>query len=76
MTKTDLHRLVDSLPDDSVDAAGEWLRRAHDPVIAKLDAAPWDDEPITDEELAALEAARLDPAPSIPVEELGTRRSA
>lgn len=40
MTKADLHALVDALPDAPIDPAGELLRRAQDPVVAKLDAAP------------------------------------
>jgi hypothetical protein len=76
VTKTELHHLVDSLPDESVDAVGEWLRRAHDPTIAQLDAAPWDDEPFTEEERAAVEAARLDPGASIAVDRLGAGNSA
>lgn len=58
MTKADLHRLVDSLPTESVDAVGRWLERAAgDPMIAVLDAAPWDDEPSSpDEEKAVAEA--------------------
>ncbi len=59
MTKADLHRLVDALPPDSVDAVGRWLERvSDDPMIALLDAAPWDDEPSTPEEEAALAEAR------------------
>ncbi len=59
MTKVDLHRLVDALPTASVDAVGRWLARvADDPMIAVLDAAPWDDEPSTPDEDAAVAAAR------------------
>lgn len=59
MTKADLHRLVDHLPPDSVDAVGRWLERVtDDPMIAVLDAAPWDDEPSTAEEEAAVAEAR------------------
>jgi hypothetical protein len=59
MTKADLHRLVDALPPDSVDAVGRWLERvSNDPMIAVLDAAPWDDEPSTPEEEAAVAEAR------------------
>lgn len=39
MTKTELHELVDSLPDESLPAGAILLRRAQDPVIAKLGAA-------------------------------------
>ena len=61
MTKAELHDLVDALPEDSVDAAGVLLRRAQDPVLAKLEAAPFDDEPFTDEDRQAVEAARREP---------------
>lgn len=54
MTKTELHRLVDALPDESLDAAAVLLIRARDPVVAKLDAAPYDDEELTEEDQAAI----------------------
>jgi len=57
MTKADLHRLVEELPDASVEVAAVYLERAKDPVLAALDAAPPDDEPYTDEERAADAAA-------------------
>lgn len=66
MTKTELHRLVDELPDESLEAVGRLLERAQDPVIAQLDAAPLDDEPLTEDEIADVRAAQSDPAPSIP----------
>jgi hypothetical protein len=53
MTRAELHRLVDELPEESVDAAGVLLTRAKDPVVATLEAAPFDDEPYTGEDLAA-----------------------
>jgi hypothetical protein len=34
------------------------LRRAQDPVIATLDAAPYDDADLTDEDLRAVKEAR------------------
>jgi hypothetical protein len=59
MTKADLHRLVDALPTESVDAVGRWLARVtEDPMIAVLDAAPWDDEPSTPDEESAVGEAR------------------
>ena len=59
MTKADLHRLVDSLPTASIDAVGRWLERVtDDPMIAVLDAAPWDDEPCTPDEESAVAEAR------------------
>jgi hypothetical protein len=58
MTRADLHRLVDELPEASVEVAAVYLTRAKDPVLAALDAAPVDDEPYSDEERAA-DAATL-----------------
>lgn len=61
MTKTELHRLVDALPDGSLSAAAVLLERAQDPVVAKLDAAPYDDEELTQEDLRAVEGAADEP---------------
>lgn len=61
MTKTELHRLVDALPDESLPAAAILLRRAQDPVAAKLDAAPYDDEELTDEDLRPVKEAQSKP---------------
>jgi hypothetical protein len=55
MTRTELHRLVDELPDESVDAAGILLTRARDPLVAVLEAAPLDDEPYAEDDRAASE---------------------
>lgn len=61
MTKAELYRLVDALPDESLPAAAILLRRAQDPVVAKLDAAPADDEELTDEDRRAIEESREEP---------------
>jgi hypothetical protein len=53
MTRAELHRLVDELPEESVDAAGILLTRAKDPVVATLEAAPFDDEPYTGDRAAS-----------------------
>lgn len=53
MTRAELHRLVDELPDESVDAAGILLARARDPLVAALEAVPVDDEPYTGDDQAA-----------------------
>jgi hypothetical protein len=53
MTRADLHRLVDELPEESVDPAGVLLTRAKDPIVATLEAAPFDDEPYTGEDRGA-----------------------
>jgi hypothetical protein len=69
MTKAELHKLVDRLPDGSLPAAAILLRRAQDSVMAKLDAAPYDDEELTDEDLRAIKDARSEPAISWSVAE-------
>ena len=62
MTKTELHQLVDDLPEESLDAAAVLLRRAQDPVVAKLDAAPFDDEELTAEDIEAVREGLAEPA--------------
>lgn len=61
MTRADLHRLVDELPEDSVSAAATLLERASaDPVLAVHLLAPVDDEPLTaddEADIAEAEAA-------------------
>jgi len=53
MTKAELHKLVDELPETSVDVAGALLRRASDdPEVARLLATPWDDEPLSEKDIA------------------------
>jgi predicted DNA binding protein len=74
MTKTELYELVDALPDESLPAAAILLRRAQDPVIAKLDAAPYDDEDLTEEDLQAIRQARSEP--SVPWSEAEAELSA
>ena len=64
MTKTELHRLVDALPEESWQAAAILVRRAQDPVVAKLDAAPYDDEELTEADLRAVREARCEPGVS------------
>lgn len=72
MTRNDLHRLVDELPEHSFEAAARYLVRVRDPMIAKLDTTPLDDEPFTEEEQAEVERARqrLDRGEGIPLEQL------
>lgn len=64
MTRTELHRLVDALPAESLPAAAILLQRAQDPVVAKLDAASYDDEELPDEDLRAVKEARNEPGVS------------
>lgn len=58
MTKTELHELVEALPEESLPSAAILLRRARDPVVARLDAAPYDDEELDEEDLRAIREAR------------------
>lgn len=64
MTRTELHRLVDALPNESLLSVAILLRRAQDPVAAKLDAASYDDEELTEEDLRAVKEARSEPGTS------------
>lgn len=61
MTKTELHALVDALPEGSLSAVAVLLERAKDPVVAKLDAAPYDDEELTEEDRRAIDEAADEP---------------
>lgn len=61
--QTELHRLVDA--DQSLPAAAILLRRAPGPVAAKLDAPPYEDEELTDEDLRAAKEARSEPGLSL-----------
>lgn len=61
VTKPELHRLIDELPKESWGAVAVLLRRARDPVVAKLDASPYDDEELTEEDLRAVREAQREP---------------
>jgi hypothetical protein len=67
VTRADLHRLVDELPEASLDVVAVYLERAKDPELARLGALEWDDEPYTDEQRAADAAALTEAA--VPWEE-------
>jgi hypothetical protein len=55
-----LHRIVDELPEADAKRALRVLERwRDDPVALALAAAPFDDEPETAEERAAVEQARM-----------------
>jgi hypothetical protein len=60
--REDLHRLVDTLPESEVPKARSYLRFLHgvgaDPLLQALMEAPEDDEPVTEEEEAAVREAR------------------
>jgi hypothetical protein len=54
IARDDLHTLLDSIPEDRLAAAREALAALADPVLLALLSAPEDDEPLTDEDLAAI----------------------
>jgi predicted transcriptional regulator len=55
VTKAELHRIVDELDDVELVAAARLLARLReDPFMAALEAAPDDDEPLTDEDREAI----------------------
>ena len=60
--KEKLHRLVDELPESELHTAERFLEYlrfvANDPVLRALESAPWDDEPETPAEAAAVQEAR------------------
>jgi hypothetical protein len=60
MTRTELHQLLDAIPDDALDRAREALEPLADPFLVMLAAADVDDEPEMDDERAAVDEARLD----------------
>ena len=59
MTRAELHELLDSLADDRLDEARRRLAElVDDPVLRALMLAPVDDDPLTDEERASIDAAK------------------
>ena len=63
VTKEQLHRLVEELPQGELDAARrylEYLRNMGDPLLRALMEAPMDDELEAEDERAAMGDARAD----------------
>ena len=62
--RADLHHLIDQLDDDDVERLHLFAQHLHtgDPVLRTLALAPYDDEPETEEERAAVEEARAEAA--------------
>ena len=63
MTRSDVHRLVDTLPTPMLPLAArilEAIQETTDAVLATLQQAPVDDEPLTPEEVEALREAEAD----------------
>jgi hypothetical protein len=68
--REELHQLVDFIPDSEVRTTQKLLRALVDPVELALLSAEEDDEPESDGERAAVEAALADPEPDIPFEKI------
>ena len=60
VARDELRAMVDAIPDDRLPAARATLARLVDPVLLAFLNAPDDDEPLTDEDLAAIEEGRAD----------------
>ncbi len=64
LTREDIHRLVDSLHEGDLPTVGEYLQSfqsiGSDELLNSLMAAPWDDEPESPEEAAAVREAYED----------------
>jgi hypothetical protein len=77
-TKDGLHRLIDDLPETLVEEAERRLTQLRDdPVLRAFLEAPEDDEPVTEEDIAAIEEARAERTRGelIPLEEVARRLS-
>lgn len=60
-TKDRLHQVVDAMSEqEAADALDYIVSRGRDPLARRLDAAPLDDEPLTDEERDSLREAHED----------------
>jgi hypothetical protein len=71
-TREALYRLVDSIPTAQLDDARKLLEPLADPLLITLANAPYDDEPETDEERAAVAEGRaaLDAGDFVTMEEV------
>jgi len=64
--RQELHWLLDRIPESDVSTARRFLRSLVDPIALSLLNAPYDDEPETEDERAAVEVARREPGPGTP----------
>ena len=74
-TREELHRLVDHIPESEVKTTQKLLRALVDPVELAILSAEEDDEPESEEERAAVDAALGGAEPDIPFEQLRRTRS-
>lgn len=74
--KERLHRLVDDLPEAETDAAERYLEflRERAALPRSLATAPFDDEPVTVEDLAALAESRAELTAGVGVPHVEARR--
>ena len=68
--REELHRLVDHIPENEVRTTRKLLRALVDPVELALLSAEEDDEPESDGERAAVEAALAGSGPDVPFEKV------
>jgi hypothetical protein len=67
-TREQLHRIVDELPEEELEAALKAIEaRSDDPMIRRLDDAPPEDEEVSAEEEAAVQEARDELAAGAPL---------
>ena len=67
-TREKLHRIVDELPEEELEAALKAIEeRADDPMVQRLADAPPEDEEISPEEEAAVQEARDELAAGAPL---------
>jgi hypothetical protein len=60
LAREDLHTLLDAIPEQQLPAIRAALERLADPVLLAFLMAPEDDEPLTDEDIAAIEEGKAD----------------
>ena len=68
--REELHRLVDHIPESEMRTTQKLLRALVDPVELAIISAEEDDEPESDGERAAVEAALAGSEPDIPFDQL------
>lgn len=62
-TRREIISLIDGLPDSELHAVKryiQYIRDLQDPFLNALAEAPWDDEPLTDEDLEAIAESKED----------------
>lgn len=62
IARSDLHSILDAIPEDRLSDARAALEALADPVLLAFLTAPEDDEPLTPEDVAAIEEGKADVA--------------